>query len=243
MMRASDPRPSRWAEWILVMTAIVGAPIRASRSISPGTFIPISTTAAPCSGPRPRSVRGRPMRLLKFPVFFNTFRLRLKIAAVISLVLVLPLLPETAITGMSNLMRRFRASSPSAKRVSLTKITAAEAPGGRVTPRDTITAPAPFATASSTKAWPSWFSPGRAMKQSPGLIPRVSVQTEPIPAPGSPESSLPPASPANVATVPIICGPSGFRDTFQNTPLPPACRQRNVLTPRLSGMSRALCPR
>ena len=46
------------------------------------------------------------MRLLKLPRVLQHFPSWPKIAATISLVLVLPLLPETAITGMSKRMQR-----------------------------------------------------------------------------------------------------------------------------------------
>src|SRR5208283_99286 len=80
-------------------------------------------------------------------------------------------------------------------------MTAAEVSRGTTMGSDTITAAAPFPRASETKACPSWFSPGRAMKQSPGAISRVSVEIARTCAAGSPESISPPAASASVATV------------------------------------------
>ena len=74
-------------------------------SISPKWFMPVSITAASCSGARPSSVRGVPMSLLKFSGVLRTFSLAPSTAAIISLVVVLPTLPVICTKGISNRSR------------------------------------------------------------------------------------------------------------------------------------------
>ena len=67
--------------------------------------MPVSITAASCSGARPSSVSGVPISLLKFPGVFRTQYFASSTAAIISLVVVLPTLPVIWITGIWNLSR------------------------------------------------------------------------------------------------------------------------------------------
>ena len=69
-----EPRPSRCAGPTLVMTPTSGAAISASRQISPGSFMPISTTATRLVAARRSSVSGRPIRLFRLPCVFSTAR-------------------------------------------------------------------------------------------------------------------------------------------------------------------------
>ena len=66
-------RNSKWAWPITVKTAIVGLAIPASSLISPKPEIPISTTAAWCSGSMRDRVIGTPIWLLRFPSVLSTF--------------------------------------------------------------------------------------------------------------------------------------------------------------------------
>ncbi len=65
------PRPSRCSGWMVVMSAASGSATAVSRAISPGWFIPSSTTAATCSGRRRRSVSGTPTSLFRLPSVFS----------------------------------------------------------------------------------------------------------------------------------------------------------------------------
>src|SRR5271165_3738372 len=95
------------------------------------------------------------------------------IAAMMSLVEVLPALPVTPITGPAHVVRAHVAIFCSAARVSGTTRTR----GSLETFADTfaITATAPLARASRTNALPSKLGPRRAKKRSPGVTVRVSV--------------------------------------------------------------------
>ena len=67
--------------------------------------MPVSITAAWCSGSRPSRVRGVPMSLLKFSGVFSTRSFAPSTAASISLVVVFPTLPVTWMKGMANRSR------------------------------------------------------------------------------------------------------------------------------------------
>ena len=66
------PRPSRCAGPTLVITPTSGAAISVRRAISPGAFMPISSTATASSPVRRSSVSGRPIRLFSLPCVFST---------------------------------------------------------------------------------------------------------------------------------------------------------------------------
>ena len=61
------PMRERWTGWTAVTTPMDGRPIAARSAISPPTYMPISRTAAACSGPRRRTVSGRPISLFWLP--------------------------------------------------------------------------------------------------------------------------------------------------------------------------------
>ena len=73
--------------------------MRASSAISPAWLAPISITAVPCSGRSRSRVSGTPMWLLRLPSVASTGPRAAHTAASICLVVVLPLLPVTPITG------------------------------------------------------------------------------------------------------------------------------------------------
>ena len=64
---SSEPIRARWTGWTAVTTPIRGWAIRARSAISPPTYMPISRTAASCSGPSRRTVSGRPTSLFWLP--------------------------------------------------------------------------------------------------------------------------------------------------------------------------------
>jgi hypothetical protein len=87
---------------MLVMSAMSGSTSRARLSISPAWSMPSSTTHTSCCASSLSRVRGTPMSLLKFPSVLWTQNLAPSTAAVISLVVVFPTEPVTAIKGMGN---------------------------------------------------------------------------------------------------------------------------------------------
>ena len=64
----TDPNPSRWAGATLVIRPWVGSAIFTRNSMSPGWLAPISRMDTVCSRVNVRSVRGRPIEVLKLPV-------------------------------------------------------------------------------------------------------------------------------------------------------------------------------
>ena len=174
---ASDPKPSTCAYPTFVITAMVGSMISRSRGISPGTLAPASTTSASASSDAPRMVSGTPIRLFRFPVVACTRYVVVSTARIISRVLVFPLEPVTATTGLpaGKSRRRARASRPRATSVSGTS--KAGRPSRDGVPRRTTAAAAPLAFAWSRNAWASKRSPLRATNKVPGVRCRVSVPT------------------------------------------------------------------
>ena len=92
----------RWTGWTAVTTPIRGRAMRARSAISPPVYIPISRTAASCSGPRRMSVSGRPTSLFWLPSLRSVRKRRPRTAATASLVDVLAMLPVTPTTSGSN---------------------------------------------------------------------------------------------------------------------------------------------
>ena len=116
---------SRCSRWALFTRATVGCAIAASVAISPGWFIPSSTTAMRWPARRRSNVSGTPMSLLKLPRVANApppGHWASRIAASIWVTVVLPLLPVTAITGNVNRARQVVARDCSAALVSATSI-------------------------------------------------------------------------------------------------------------------------
>ena len=64
---STEPIRDRWTGWIAVTIPIDGRPIAARSRISPPVYMPISRTAAPCSGPRRSTVSGMPTSLFWLP--------------------------------------------------------------------------------------------------------------------------------------------------------------------------------
>ena len=123
------PTPSVCAAAMSVTTPAVGSAMRHSSAISPGWFIPISTTARRCRGSRPKSTMGTPMRLLRLPCAPCTApgKSRSASAATATRVVVLPAEPVMATTwrpAPDARQRRVwaRARSPSAVSVERTRI-------------------------------------------------------------------------------------------------------------------------
>ncbi|OPY12130.1 MAG: hypothetical protein A4E67_00127 [Syntrophaceae bacterium PtaB.Bin038] len=128
----------------------MGEAISVRRAISPRRFVPSSRTATSWAAVIRKTVSGSPTRLLRLPSLFSRFFSPPMMAAAISFVVVFPVLPVTATTGMSNRARQNRARSPSAVSVSETE-TAAVCAGRLFTrpsrPRSTSVPAAPAAAA------------------------------------------------------------------------------------------------
>ena len=86
-------------------TATVGRAIRASAAISPKPEMPISTTAASCSGSMRETVIGTPIWLFRFPSVFRIVYRLARTPAIISLAEVLPTLPVMPTTGSESVAR------------------------------------------------------------------------------------------------------------------------------------------
>ena len=171
-----DPIRDRWTGWTAVTTPILGRAIRASSAISPPTYMPISRTAASCSGRSRRTVSGRPISLFWLPSLRRVRKRRARTAAIASLVDVLAMLPVTPTTRGSNCCRQPAATPPSAARPSATRTTVTSPSAtGSGTGRVTMTPAAPRATASATNACPSVRSPGSATNSCPGSTWREST--------------------------------------------------------------------
>ena len=176
---SSTERMNSWcSRCALVITPIVGCAIAASSRVSPRWFMPISNTASRCGARNASSASGRPIALLKLPGVAATASsptAARKIAAIISFVVVLPLLPVTTATGMSKRLRQNVASAPSECSGSSTAIRLPASVGARLCA--TSAAAAPDESACCTKSCPSKRSPRNATNKSPGARPRVSVVT------------------------------------------------------------------
>src|ERR1022692_4620985 len=135
---------------------------------------------------RRRMVSGSPISLLRLPLVARTFSApnsARRIAAVISLTVVFPLLPTIPATGSENRRRQNFASAPSALIVSATQSTVSAAALRMAAANSaersvaTIAATAPRANACDTKSWPSNLSPLIATNRSPGASERESIET------------------------------------------------------------------
>src|SRR5439155_1192087 len=126
----------------------------ARAAISPGCWLPISSTSAWCSAASRRSVNGSPHWLLKLPLGFSTCQRTPRTPAISSLVVVLPFEPVTATTGIENRARWYAASRPSARVVSSTS-TSGTLAGTSSWSAWTTRHAAPREAASARNAWPS----------------------------------------------------------------------------------------
>ena len=163
--------------------------------------MPSSTTAISGLVRNSRSESGRPIWLLRFPLFLNTRYRDARNSAATSFVVVLPALPVMATTRVPDRCRTSRAISCSACSVSSTRITIADVSPRSGTSRSTTTAPAPRATTSATKSWPSNRSPRMATKHSPAAIVRESMPIRPMSARGLPRTTSPAVAAAMSAAV------------------------------------------
>src|SRR5438445_646291 len=156
---------------------MVGSMMSRSLGISPGTLAPASTTSACASPGASSSVSGTPTRLLRLADVACTRHFVASAARIISFVLVFPLDPVIAMTGLcdGSSRRRARASIPSASSVSGTSKNGSPSTDG-VPPRTTAAA-APRAFALARKPCASNRSPVSATNRAPGVRWRVSVLT------------------------------------------------------------------
>ncbi|MOA17229.1 hypothetical protein D3C78_1374790 [compost metagenome] len=138
----------RWAGAIVVMIATCGRTIFTSGRISPEWFMPISNTPNSVSAGMRASVSGTPQWLLKEATAACTRPDGAKACRSISLVVVLPTEPVTAMMRADVLSRAAMASLPSAVRTSSTTIIGTvRRPRAGSLPSATTSRLAPLATA------------------------------------------------------------------------------------------------
>ena len=130
----------------LVATVMVGSTISRYLGSSPGTLPPPSITSASTSHGASMIVSGTPTRLLLLARVACTRNRVRSTAATISFTVVFPLLPVTHTTGPFSSLRRARAMSPYARRVSSTSSNSRPATGA--VPRRTTAAVAPWSRAA-----------------------------------------------------------------------------------------------
>jgi hypothetical protein len=97
------------SRWALLTMPMVGSAMALRRPISPGWFMPSSTTAERCEGLSRNSVSGTPISLFRLPRVASRLSspwAAARIAAIISLTVVLPFEPVTPITGKVNFRRQ-----------------------------------------------------------------------------------------------------------------------------------------
>jgi hypothetical protein len=111
--------------------------------------------------------------LLRFPRVASVEPERSRIAAIISLTVVLPLLPATPTMGIENCARQAAADPDRAAWVSGTTICG----NGRSTRVSTTAPAAPAVSAAATKSLALNLGPRSATNNSPALSVRVSVDT------------------------------------------------------------------
>ncbi|MPM85822.1 hypothetical protein SDC9_132904 [bioreactor metagenome] len=121
-------------------------------------------------------VSGTPMWLLRFPEVESTLYFIERTLVISSFVVVLPLEPVSAITGILKCSRWYAASSC---RVSNTLSTRKKRLLLQTEGLSTTAYWAPASIACAAKSLPSKLSPLRAKKRDPGIILRLSVETFP----------------------------------------------------------------
>ena len=210
---STEPKNSRCAGPILVMTPIVGSAISHRYFNPPCSLMPISITAASQVFESRSRVSGTPSQLFRLPSVASTRYRVLSTAAAISLVVVFPLLPVMPTTGIRKRRRYVLPRAPSAvPGVSTTIIVPDRLRRFRSSAQclETTAADAPFSRASSTKRCPSRFpfarSPSSAKNSSPAFNTRESMQppTGQIAGSTAPTSSPPIASAASASVIPSI---------------------------------------
>src|SRR5262245_12449909 len=199
---SSEPSPSRCAGPTLVTTPTFGRAMPQSGAISPRPLVPISTTSAFVDASARRIVSGTPRSLLKERIDWTTGPSGSRTFAIISRVLLLPLLPVTAITGHVSVRRCAAPRSASAFFGYLTRMSArsANSAGSGGASSGTIAADAPRRSASATNWAPSVRVPGRATKRSPSPASRESMVTRQIGRSAGRPSSAPPVTRAAPVT-------------------------------------------
>ena len=150
----------------------------ANCAVSPGWFIPNSTTAKRSLGRSRNKVKGKPMSLFRLPWVTRVHSsptAALKIEAIISFTVVFPLLPVTKANGIEKVVRQALANSPKPFLLSGTQ-TAAKL-GGHFSRLLMSAAAAPALATSPKKSCASNRSPANAINNSPASIFRLSVPT------------------------------------------------------------------
>ena len=236
---ASVPIRDRWTAWTAVTTPIAGFAIAARSAISPPTYMPISSTAASCSGPNRRTVSGSPISLFWLPSLLSVRRAVPRTAAIASLVDVLAMLPVTPTTTGSKRRRQPAATAPRAAAPSGTRTTVTSpSESGSASGRVTSTAAAPRRTASPRWAWPSVRSPGRATKSWPGDTRRESTAA-PWMGRSDRVRSRPPVHPTRSSAVRVGCPPVSGGGVDGSTSVTDASVACPVLTGRMRRPSSA----
>jgi len=208
--------------------------------------MPSSKTAARCSPRSCNSIKGTPISLLRLPWVANQRRCpfcspnaRAKIAAIICVVVVLPLLPVTDISASENCARQHAATRPRPNRVSAT-ISCGTATGSSCS---TISATAPRWHASRANSWPSKRGPRNATYRAPACNVRVSVDTSANSVVASP--TIRQASPCSesaraVCDMVIMARPPRARAKHG---APPHSRKTAAAGPESPGIARGPCRR
>ena len=192
------PRASRAARGgpgpMFVMTPTSGSQIAVSSAIWPAPRIASSSTSTSVPNGAASTSSGSPISVLKFARDAATLRCGAIIAAIRSLVEVLPTEPVTAITKAREVLppgpreraeRRQRRLRGDDRALGLAR-PAARRPSAAAT----TTPHAPASSAVTANAPPSTCSPGRPKKRSPGWTARESITARPGPPAGAPAGLL-----------------------------------------------------
>ncbi len=151
--------------------------------ISPGALAPISTTATWVEELILKRVYGTPIWLFRFPSVATTLSSVERTVLISSLVVVLPFVPVSPITGILYLSLLNLASCCSATRESSTnrillpKLFTVSATSPNISCESTTATAAPFSRALRANLLPSNVSPFKAKNIHPGVICLESVQT------------------------------------------------------------------
>ena len=178
---------------MFVIRPTSGAAMAASRAISPGLFVPISTMASSCPVPQPEQGQGKADQVVEIALRLEDVpRSRRRSPRPSPWSSSFPELPVIATSGMGNRRRQSRAMSPSARRVSGTPIDRQILPARRrVFPKRSArmrSPAAPVLRPAARQSWPSKFSPARAMKRFPAAEgPRVRGDAPAGPAGAAPK--------------------------------------------------------
>ncbi len=167
-MASRVPDRDRWTARTAVTTPIDGRATSHSRAMSPGTYRPISSTAAACPAASRRRVRGNPTSLFWLPGLRRTFQRAPRTSATCSLVDVLAIDPVMPTTTGSNRSRHAEDAASSASPVAETAMMLAPSrlacacTFGSPQVSDTTSAAAPASMADPRCLCPSVRAPARA---------------------------------------------------------------------------------